>query len=215
MICKNCSAPYHGFRNCPQPANLNTMLQLFMEFCMQQFQQFTGGKDLSINNTETVPKPQIDSPSVNTTNKNNKLKRKQTKSNEANAKTKHTKKRKLSVGSKKKLFKGGSDNDENDESDTTSSESEDDADSNNTSSSESLISSKKKHKLKNNKNFTKIPFTLPNFTPNPVNLPMVLNGFPNLATGAAPGTNTSNSSNALNTLLLTQMFQNAIGSLNK
>lgn len=216
MICKNCSAPYHGFRTCPQPANLNTMLQLFLEFCMQQFQHFTGVKDLTINTTEAVPRPQVDSPSTSTVNKTNKLKRKQTKAIEPSAKTKSTKKRKLSVGSKKKLFKGDSDDDEDNDSEASESESEEEAtDSDNTSSSESVVSSKKKQKLKNNKSIPKIPFTIPNFTPNPVNLPMVLNGFPNLTAGAASVTNPNNSNNALNTLLLTQMFQNAIGSLNK
>ncbi|CAD6999375.1 protein mushroom body miniature [Ceratitis capitata] len=40
MICKNCSAPYHNMKNCPQPANLSTMLLTFMDFCMKQVGQF-------------------------------------------------------------------------------------------------------------------------------------------------------------------------------
>lgn len=40
MICKNCSGRYHGYRTCPQPVNLGTMMQLFMDFCMQQFHKF-------------------------------------------------------------------------------------------------------------------------------------------------------------------------------
>ncbi|XP_030384347.1 protein mushroom body miniature-like [Scaptodrosophila lebanonensis] len=44
MICKNCSAPYHCMKNCPNPPNLNIALQNFMEFSMKQFCSFN--KDL-------------------------------------------------------------------------------------------------------------------------------------------------------------------------
>lgn len=215
MICKNCSAPYHGYRTCPQPANLNTMLQLFMEFCMQQLQNFS--KDVVSN--DGIPKPLIDAgTNSNTTNqhKTNKLKRKQQKTTETHGKTKQSKKRKLS-NSKKKSSKNDSDDssdssDDDKDNNTESSSSESEEDSSD-SPAESLHSSKKKLKLKNLKSKT-TALNLSNFTPNPVNLPLVLNGFPNLAAvGAANVQNPNTSSNALNTLLLTQMFQNAIGSL--
>lgn len=40
MICKNCSGRYHGYRTCPQPANLGTMMQIYMEFISHQFFHF-------------------------------------------------------------------------------------------------------------------------------------------------------------------------------
>lgn len=39
MICKNCSGQYHGYRNCPKPVNLGTMMHLFLEFLTQNFVQ--------------------------------------------------------------------------------------------------------------------------------------------------------------------------------
>lgn len=40
MICKNCSAPYHNLKTCPQPINMSTLFQQFMDFCMQQSCQY-------------------------------------------------------------------------------------------------------------------------------------------------------------------------------
>lgn len=217
MICKNCSAPYHGYRNCPQPANLNTMLQLFMEFCMQQLQNFS--KEVVTNTNDGVPKPLIDSGTSTTASnhKSNKLKRKQQKAAETHAKTKQTKKRKLSITNKKKSSKNdsddSSDSDEDDDNNSEASSSESDDDSSDSSANESLVSSKKKLKMKNKNASKAAALNLSNFTPNPVNIPLVLNGFPNLAVGPSAVQNPNTSSNALNTLLLTQMFQNAIGSL--
>ncbi|XP_037824398.1 protein mushroom body miniature, partial [Lucilia sericata] len=158
MICKNCSAPYHGYRTCPKPANLSTMMQLFMEFCMQQLQSFSAEKQIPINLSESVPVPQIDTAHPSS-NKSNKLKRKQTKANEFNTKMKASKKRKVSV-SKKKSSKNNSDDSSDDDTDdnsdsesTTESQEEDSSDS----AAGSLVSSKKKLKMKS-KNALKTPF---------------------------------------------------------
>uniref|UniRef100_A0A1A9ZY71 CCHC-type domain-containing protein n=1 Tax=Glossina pallidipes TaxID=7398 RepID=A0A1A9ZY71_GLOPL len=79
MICKNCSTPYHGFRTCPQLPNLNTMLHLFMEFCMQQLQHFQPNPEASLqqlqhllnNEAPTVPIPLVSKPAMyeNSSNK--------------------------------------------------------------------------------------------------------------------------------------------------
>lgn len=42
MICRNCSGRYHGLKNCPNPPNLNIVMQSFMEFNMQQMASFRG-----------------------------------------------------------------------------------------------------------------------------------------------------------------------------
>ncbi|XP_017105312.2 protein mushroom body miniature [Drosophila bipectinata] len=42
MICRNCSGRYHGLKNCPNPPNLNVVMQSFMEFNMQQMASFQG-----------------------------------------------------------------------------------------------------------------------------------------------------------------------------
>lgn len=224
MICKNCSAPYHGFRTCPQPANLNIMLQLFMEFCMQQIQhynperQFTTATAMAGSTHDTVPKPQVGSPSTinSTKSQSSKLKRKQAATKETKIKVKPAKKLKLSNIKKRK----SEDEDEDDDDDSDDNSSANEADSTNSedssSSAETLVSAntKRKAKMAKSKNNSMNAFNLANFIPNPVNLPLVLNGFPNLTTPPTNVTNPNTSStNALNTLLLTQMFQNAIGSL--
>lgn len=213
MICKNCSGPYHGYRTCPQPTNLNTMMQLYMEFCMQQLQNFNAATQLATNPSDSIPKPQVDSPfSSIGNNKTNKLKRK-AKASETKAKTKKSKKRKVSV-TKKKSSKIDSDdssdeNEDDSDSETSATESEEESSD---SPVESLVSSKKKLKMKN-KNASKAALNLSNLTTNPANLPLVLNGFPNITVGTPTKQNPNTSTNALNTLLLTQMFQNAIGSI--
>lgn len=211
MICKNCSTPYHSYRTCPQPANLNTMLQMFMEFCMQQFQQFH--TENAMHPTDKVPKPQVDSPhSIGSSNKPKNLKRKLSKANKSNTKTKSSKKRKIPI-SKKTKSKHSSD-DSSDENDTDSETSVEESEEESSDSPiESLVSSKKKLRMKNKTTYSKTTSNLSNFSTNPANLPIVLNGFPNLTVPTVAVQNPNTSTNALNTLLLTQMFQNAIGSL--
>lgn len=220
MICKNCSAPYHGFRTCPHPANLNIMLQQFMEFCMQQIQNYKPDKQFIFPNattsgSETITQAQVGSSvTSNKTKPNSKLKRKQVKTKELNTKLKPIKKRKLSKI--KKRMSEEDDEDEEDDSDNSSTEDDSSESEDSSALSGSLVaaSTKKKLKTSKSKNNSMSAFNLANFMPNPVNLPMVLNGFPSL-TGAPANvaTNPNTSTNALNTLLLTQMFQNAIGSL--
>lgn len=208
MICKNCSAPYHGFRTCPQPANLNIMLQLFMEFCMQQLQNFQPDRQFQqmlsnvIDARETVPQPLVGSPT--STNKNIKRK-KQIKSKEIYSKTSSSKKRKLNT--KKTRSKNRENNDDVESTTSDSSEGDDGtSDSDDDSSSEgfqTLTKSKNKQsKSKRKRNNTVSSFNhLTNFMANPLHL----NGMPNITTAA---------NTPLNSVLLTQMFQNAIGSMN-
>lgn len=49
MICKNCSGKYHGYRTCTQPVNLGTMMQLFMDFSMQQFLKLSNKGTIEAN----------------------------------------------------------------------------------------------------------------------------------------------------------------------
>ncbi|XP_059221460.1 protein mushroom body miniature [Stomoxys calcitrans] len=141
MICKNCSAPYHGFRTCPHPANLGTMMHLFMEFCMQQIQNFQPDQQfqsfaLNINKINgTVPQPMVGSPSPSL-----KTKRKK----------KSTSKKSGKPSAKKRKFSAKR-NDDSDSDTTTSDSSEESSKSEEDSSSEgfqSLRTSKRNAKAK-------------------------------------------------------------------
>nr|XP_036218984.1 protein mushroom body miniature isoform X1 [Bactrocera oleae]XP_036218988.1 protein mushroom body miniature isoform X1 [Bactrocera oleae]XP_036218994.1 protein mushroom body miniature isoform X1 [Bactrocera oleae]XP_036218998.1 protein mushroom body miniature isoform X1 [Bactrocera oleae]XP_036219005.1 protein mushroom body miniature isoform X1 [Bactrocera oleae] len=81
MICKNCSAPYHSMKSCPKPANLSTMLQSYMEFCIGQMSQFNPEKKFTMPPNICVSESSLAQiKSQLTTVQNKKVKRLQTKS---------------------------------------------------------------------------------------------------------------------------------------
>ncbi|XP_075152336.1 uncharacterized protein LOC142226300 [Haematobia irritans] len=201
MICKNCSAPYHGFRTCPHPANLNTMMHLFMEFCMQQFQHFQSERQLrellshSNQSIKTVPQPLVESP---TTNSRDKRKRTTSTKNDTDTLSTNKRKRKTKKKSKKRC-------DDIDSNDTTSESSENSSEDESSSEGFQCLKTSKSKKFKNMDTSTMGSFNIPNFIPSlPINYPITVNGIPNMP----PSSNIP-----LNTLLLSQMFQNSIGSI--
>ncbi|XP_073825788.1 mushroom body miniature [Musca autumnalis] len=216
MICKNCSGPYHGYRTCPHPPNLNIMMQLFLEFCTQQLQHYQPEIQLhqwlasAANSTArdtSVPQPLVGSPNV--TNTKNKTGKRKNSTKDLNT-TLPKKKRKLTV--KKKSNKSDDDSESTSDSDDDSTTTDSDSSSEGFQQSLATTSSatnNKKSKNKNKSNSLSTAFNMnAAFLPNaPVTFPLALNtGIPNLS-------NTSNQH--LNNLLLTQMFQNAIGTMTK
>lgn len=211
MICKNCSAPYHGYRTCPHPANLNVMMQLYLEFCMQQLQHFQPEVEFQqwlANTTSTrdtnVPQPLVGSPTP-TTSKNKMGKRKNpTKNKELNINI-PKKKRKLSVTKKYENNDDESDSSSDSDEDSTSTDSDSSSEGFQQQPSTSANGSNKRFKNKSSKLSA---LNVSNFLPNnPVSFPLALNtGIPNLP-------NVTNQH--LNNLLLSQMFQNAIGTMTK
>ncbi|KAI9576549.1 uncharacterized protein DDB_G0292186 [Glossina fuscipes] len=198
MICKNCSTPYHGFRTCPQPPNLNTMLHIFMEFCMQQLQHFQPNSEASLqqiqhllnNGSPTVPIPLVSKPAmyVNSANKR-KLKKSAAIEKQAAKKPKI----KLKAGTIR-----------NDESELNGS---------NTCSSSSSDSSMSKASSKLSRKHIKTLrneigcLNFPNFLSAPANYLNLLNSVPNFSVSS------SSPPSAYNPMLLQQMFQNSFGFL--
>uniref|UniRef100_A0A1B0GB93 CCHC-type domain-containing protein n=1 Tax=Glossina morsitans morsitans TaxID=37546 RepID=A0A1B0GB93_GLOMM len=197
MICKNCSTPYHGFRTCPQLPNLNTMLHLFMEFCMQQLQHFQPNPEASLqqlcllnNEAPTVPIPLVSEPAMYENSSNKRKLKKSAAKQEQTAKKLET-----------KLKTGTIRNDESatDTSSTCSSSSSE------SSMSEATSKLSRKHTKALRNEIRCLNF--PNFLSTPANYSSLLNNVPNFPVSS------SSSSSAYNSMLLQQMFQNSFGSL--
>uniref|UniRef100_A0A1A9UNR9 CCHC-type domain-containing protein n=1 Tax=Glossina austeni TaxID=7395 RepID=A0A1A9UNR9_GLOAU len=198
MICKNCSTPYHGFRTCPQLPNLNTMLQLFMEFCMQQLQHFQPNPEASLqqlqhllnNEAPTVPIPLVSKPAMY---ENSSRKRKLKKSAAKQDQTAKKLKTKLKTGTIR--------NDESaiDASNTCSSSSSE------SSMSEATSKLSRKHTKALRNEIRCLNFS--NFLSAPANYSNLLNSVPNFPVSS------SSSSSAYNSMLLQRMFENSFGSL--